>query len=207
MHSAALNGDLDLIRSLHDDQHVSVNTSSNEGSTPLHLAAQKGHDSTIRILHELGSVVNPVDNNGSTPLHKAAYNGHDSTIRLLHELGGSVSTVNNIGSSPLCDASQYGHVSTILVLHELGADLSGSLEGISPLQIAAEKGHVACVQYFISNGVPLNSSFVRSVIPTYSAPVQAVLTEAINGEQPFFGSNDPTACFSLMKLISSTHIG
>ena len=185
-----------------------MNTITKNGSTPLHSASYYGHDSTIRVLHELSANVDSADNDGSSPLHLASLNGHDSTIHILHELGASVDPVDNEGLTPLHDASLNGHDSTIRVLHELGADPSGYNKGETPLKSAVKNGHALCVRYFISNGVPLKSSNIRSNISTFSPPVQAVLTEAINGEQPFIGSVDnPTACFSLMKLISSTHIG
>ena len=86
MHAAALNGDLDLIRSLHDEQHVSVNTTDSDGRSPIFVAAENGHDGAIRSLHELGANVNYVNRIGHSPIFAAALNGHDSTIRVLHEL-------------------------------------------------------------------------------------------------------------------------
>jgi len=54
--------------------------------TPVSVAALKGHDSTIRLLAELGADAN-AHTHGCTAVHIAAQQGHKSTVQFLKELG------------------------------------------------------------------------------------------------------------------------
>ena len=55
-------------------------------------AASLGHESCLRMLHELGgdaaASLAVADTVGDTPAHDAAGEGHEGCLRVLHELGG-----------------------------------------------------------------------------------------------------------------------
>jgi ankyrin repeat protein len=53
------------------------------GSTPLHLAAYKGHTGVARLLIEHGAKVNARTRAGITPLDWARRNGHEETVAFL----------------------------------------------------------------------------------------------------------------------------
>jgi ankyrin repeat protein len=79
-----------------------------------YIAAFKGHDTTVRLLVQLGSSPNARNNHGDTPVLIAAREAHDSTIRLLvSELGASCNPVNNSGITPVAIAAYNGHESTV----------------------------------------------------------------------------------------------
>jgi ankyrin repeat protein len=66
-----------------------VNKETNEGCTPLYIAAFKGHSSVVALLLEVDGVdVNKADNEGWAPLYIAARNGHSSVVELLLEVNG-----------------------------------------------------------------------------------------------------------------------
>ncbi|RYP78372.1 hypothetical protein DL771_000557 [Monosporascus sp. 5C6A] len=55
------------------------------GVTPLHYAAENGHEAVVRFLViEAGADKKAKDNNGRTPLHYAAEYGYEAVIRLLN---------------------------------------------------------------------------------------------------------------------------
>ena len=119
-------------------------------TTPLYLAAQRGHTEVARQLLRLGARVNfvmphgqhrgemiqvsgeqtegfyPVKNtevgNGATPLHAAVENGHLETARLLLEAGAAQSDSME-GATPLIIALQYRHPAiAMLLLEEASGD-------------------------------------------------------------------------------------
>jgi len=61
------------------------------GSTPLHLAAFRGHAEIVRTLLDLGADVRALEReSGSSPLHWAAEGGHAEVVRLLLARGGEL---------------------------------------------------------------------------------------------------------------------
>ena len=58
--------------------------------TPAHIAAMKGHASSLHALHELGAAasLSAADAEGMTPAHFAAMHGNESCLHALHELSG-----------------------------------------------------------------------------------------------------------------------
>ena len=65
-----------------------VSSELNDGATPLHIAADKGHGEIVSGLVVAGVEVNTTAGDGTTPLYIAAQNGHsDAVLALL--IGGS----------------------------------------------------------------------------------------------------------------------
>ena len=107
---AALDGDLDKLRSL-IDAGADVNAEDNEGTTPLMLAAYEGYEEVVKILIEAGAdVVNARDSTyGKTPLMWAAAGGHESAVKILIEAGADVKAEDNDGDTPLMVAAERSH--------------------------------------------------------------------------------------------------
>jgi ankyrin repeat protein len=51
--------------------------------TPLHKAAENGHEAVVRLLLERKADVNAKDNDGWTSLSWAADNGHETAVKLI----------------------------------------------------------------------------------------------------------------------------
>lgn len=71
------------------------------GSTPLHLAAERGYDVVSRLLIEKGAQLNPRDKKKYTPLHLAAENGHKAVVTLLLDRGAQINPQDANGHTPL----------------------------------------------------------------------------------------------------------
>ena len=90
-------------------------------------AVSLGHESCLRVLHELGgdaaASLAAANANGDTPAHTAADNGHEGCLRVLHELGGdaaaSLAAANLHSGTPAHVAAEYGQEGCLRVLHEL----------------------------------------------------------------------------------------
>ena len=98
IHSAILggHGEQHLVALLEDDRNrASVNTSMQpSGETSLHLAAQRGMQTCLKILLEQPDA--DVDakemTTGKTPLYLAALNKHEECVRMLIENGANLDT-------------------------------------------------------------------------------------------------------------------
>ena len=60
-----------------------VNTSRNNYSTPLHLAATAGDVQIVELLLDHNARIDALDINQSTPLHKAAAYNHAGVVEFL----------------------------------------------------------------------------------------------------------------------------
>jgi ankyrin repeat protein len=60
-----------------------------DGCTPLYMAAKRGHEEVVRLLLDAGADVNKATtDSGWTPLFVAAHSGHVSVMRQLLDGGG-----------------------------------------------------------------------------------------------------------------------
>ena len=68
-------------------QRVNINYSNSDGRTLLYLAAQKGHESTVRLLIGMGANVNKRERNGTSPLDISVQNSSEVISQMLRENG------------------------------------------------------------------------------------------------------------------------
>ena len=116
---------------------VQVEMRTNQGESPLMMAALKGRLELARRLIERKAEVNKP---GWTPLHYAATNadaGSLSMTRLLLEHHAYIDAESPNGSTPLMMAAHYGHPSVVKLLLEEGADpLLKNQQGLSAIDFA-----------------------------------------------------------------------
>lgn len=142
-------------------------------TTPLYLAAQKGFTEVVRVLLVAGTAANFVMPN--TPMGSAAAmaaNGHElpgdhdseedrmaAYFRGMHQEGSDPSApgfeVGN-GATALHAAVENGHIETVQMLLDHGVGQSGSMEGATPLILAAMYNQHAIAKVLIKEGAGLN---------------------------------------------------
>ena len=97
---AALNGDEETVK-----QHLAAGTNVNGmgdwGTTPLHLAAGKGHREIVELLIAGGADVNARDDIRGTPLYGASDGGYNDIVELLLAKGADVNARGFLGITPL----------------------------------------------------------------------------------------------------------
>jgi len=108
------------------DGNVSPNDADPEGVTPLHRAAQYGHDDVIKILKDFDADPNVSDRDKMTPLHRAVEGGFVGAAMALcsgrKEAHRSPRGPNEV--TPLMLAAQYGYNEVVELLLKLDADPS-----------------------------------------------------------------------------------
>ena len=136
--------------------------------TPLHMAAAEGRADALTLLLEsmpsgaIETAVNALDRQGHTPLHDAlqAVGGdeHSDFARaatVLRAHGGVVLNATRIVA--LCRAAASGDTATLRKAHAGQEDLGlADYDRRTPLHLAASEGHVECVTFLLSIGMPVN---------------------------------------------------
>jgi ankyrin repeat protein len=97
---------------------VDLDSKDGDGRTPLSWAAERGHETVVKLLLETGRV-NPNSKNGDgrTPLWYVAERGHEAVVKLLLETGRvDPNSRNGDGRTPLLWAAERGHEAVIRLL-------------------------------------------------------------------------------------------
>jgi len=130
-----------------------------DGVTPLFWAASVGFDDCLRLLCDHGIIscirlasppipgadVSKAKSTGETPLWIACFHGHDDCARLLVPAS---SFLPSFFCSP-----DFLLFSSSLRLVERGADVDAARnDGATPVFVAAQGGHAACVRILIDGG-------------------------------------------------------
>ena len=161
IHDSAFGGDVAGVQT-ELDKGTDVNAKREDGSTPLHGAAEGGHEEIVKLLIAAGAdlhatTVPMLGGGGWTPLHSAARLGHRGIVELLIEKGTDVNAMDSSGKSALHDAALEGHKEIVELLITKGADLNAESGYYgTPLHMAAGIGHEEIVELLIANGADMN---------------------------------------------------
>ncbi len=139
------------------DKGENINTTDEDGETPLHWAAAAGHAGITALLIERGADVNAVDEDGETPLYLAAYWGKTAAATVLLVHGADINKPDEDGETPLHWAVNQGHagVVSLLIKHKAAIDAVNE-DGETPLHWAAKNGNAEMARLLIENGADIN---------------------------------------------------
>lgn len=122
IYEAAIEGDIDKVEDLLNDDPAQINAADEYGFTALHGVAGEDQLEIARLLLEHGANVDARNDEGITPLHLAAYS---EMVDLLTEYGAELNARSNEGETPLhIQVSEVDSFDTVQRLLELGADVN-----------------------------------------------------------------------------------
>ena len=130
---------------------------SDDGSTPLMLAAQYNYVNCVDLLLKEGADVNICDDEGNAALLKAA--DKFESLKLLIQAGADVNVTNDSKRSALMVALWEGHDKCVELLIEAGADVNHhDTDGSTMLMQAAQYGYVKCLNCLIQANTNVNEA-------------------------------------------------
>jgi len=167
-----------LLKSIHrTERHLKESSSASEGNkesvlahltaldengwTPLHFAADNGHDRVvnrlIQVCPTLAKHTHSQYCQGWTPLELACKHGYLSIVEHLLQASADINTCPKNGNSrtALQVAAEGGHLEVVQLLLKAGAEVNSGPEkfdGLSPLQAAASGGHLEVVCALLASG-------------------------------------------------------
>ncbi|XP_037401763.1 histone-lysine N-methyltransferase EHMT1 isoform X2 [Pygocentrus nattereri] len=126
--------------------------------TPLHVAAEAGHQEVCHMLVQAGANLDMCDEDQRTPLMEACENNHLDTVCYLLRAGAIVSHKDGEGSSCLHLAAKNGHLSIVEHLLSTGlVDINCQDDGGWTAMIwATEYKHIEIVKQLLSKGADPN---------------------------------------------------
>ena len=127
------------------------------GQTALHLAAAKGLTEHVRLLLAAKAPTHIADTNGWTPLDAAIQAKQQDSIHLLLPDKSAPPHPERGLATTLHEAAASGNVAALAALVETATNLEVRNElGLTPLQIAVQRGHLAAAALLIDKGANVN---------------------------------------------------
>ncbi|MBC6973252.1 ankyrin repeat domain-containing protein [Bacillus sp. Xin] len=142
--NAVINGEEEKVMGLINEDQDLVHSYSEDGWTPLHLAAYFGYREIANFLLKKGAHlhVKAKNQNENTPLQAAIANKKIELATFLIEQGADVNAIQSGGWTGLHEAALLGDEKIVALLIENGADKSIKKDdGKTAYDIALEKGH------------------------------------------------------------------
>ncbi|KAJ3490854.1 hypothetical protein NLI96_g1136 [Meripilus lineatus] len=150
IHSAALNRQTGLLRSLLSQDPSLRDSQDADGRTALHWAASSGSLEIVRYLLDQKAQVDVPDQSGWTPLHIAVSAGHEDIVRELVGAGSDIKKTNDKGLTPLHYAASKSRVDIGKLLVARGADINArDKANQTPLHRAATTGSTGFIKLLL----------------------------------------------------------
>lgn len=160
LHTAVNGGQADLVVDLLVGG-ACPNALDGRGRTPLHLAAELGHENIVTTLLSTSSTdFDVIDEGGFSPLMVVGKEGHVSITRAFLAAGADRSrrAIDEL-TSVLDLAVRHGHTEVVNALLDHGADVDDTdLDGWTALHFAAQSNQAGTTDALIAAGADINAT-------------------------------------------------
>lgn len=172
--------------------HLKPNVEDNYGMTPLHYAAQAGHEKILLLLLRNNANIEAEDDKGRTPLIRAGAEGHDGVVRVLIDKGANVDRQDIERKTAPYYAFVSGHEAVLREFIENGGEIGEQQHfGSGALNHAVKTRQLAMVEFFIYRELGLILEITeehRPTVPTLLRELKAI--EALLGLKIEGGSHE-----------------
>ena len=152
--------DVNIQQTISSILHLYIDAQDEDGKTPLHVASERGHLSSIEILLDYGANSLIVNDLGQLPLHVAIQNGYSQCVDLLIRY--SIKDTNEFHSvlskrqSPMITACQYGYADIVerLIFYDIGIDYGMNVHydnEENPLEIAIKYRQIETIHVLLEH--------------------------------------------------------
>lgn len=140
-------------------QHIDVNASEADGSTALHLAAQRDNLEIANLLLTARANVKAATRYNITPLSLACTNGNAAMIERFLKAGADPNSTSEKGQTALMTAALTGKVDAVKVLLAHGANVNAAepVKGQTALMWAASEGNTDAAGMLIEFGADVKA--------------------------------------------------
>ncbi|XP_075241022.1 transient receptor potential cation channel subfamily A member 1 homolog isoform X2 [Convolutriloba macropyga] len=150
LHVAARNGTAEMLRVFYD-KGGDITMKNEDEQTVLHLAADYGRTTAVKLICELDDdLVGVEDENSNTALHLAATEGYEKVVTVLIQYQADVESRNIQQWTPLDCAAAKGWTRCARILLENDAPVDATdKSSITPLYLACQNNHPQMVKLLL----------------------------------------------------------
>ena len=165
VHTATLNGHVDILQEMIENEKIELDRVNHRGESALHLGAAATHSTEcLQLLIREGANVNLKAADGRTPIMMASIHGRVSRTKILISAGADLEATDKYGRTALHVASFYGHEQLIaLILQCPGIDARRKdYSGSTPLHMSATSEHLEACRRLAMSGkycFPIGQSY------------------------------------------------
>jgi ankyrin repeat protein len=151
-------GDMDEVKALVRTDRRLVSSETDDGTTPLSLAAIYGYNEIAKFLFDNGADVNTPDKLGRTPLHDAAMFDHNDIIELLLTHKADVNALDRDGRPAMFFAIDEEDIEVVRQLIGKGANVNlQDQDGEGPLFWAVNEGRNDIAELLLAHKADINA--------------------------------------------------
>lgn len=153
-----------IVRVLIEHNDTILKSRDNMHFSALHHTAGQHHESTVRILLEMGMDVNSRNEDGRGALFQAVRSGDLAIVQLFLNHGADIHVRDVHGWTVLHVAACCGHVEIGELLLEHGAEIKVGPDECTPLHVAVLAKNIDFVDLLLEFGADLSTSEVRGTV-------------------------------------------
>ena len=145
-------GNLEMVKFLVDNKYLSIDSKTQQGSTPIHMAAMSGNLELVKYLQKKGASLESKNNLGDTPLMEAVSSGNLEMVKFFLDKHVTLDVKNSIGNTPLTSAIATGNLDMVNLLIKNGIKLDLKNEQVFSVSSAVLSGKIEMLKFVVKNG-------------------------------------------------------
>ena len=160
LRTAARFGQLLVLEELVNTYKLDVNSPGEDGETALHCAAASGHNEVVKFLLAQGADSASRDDEGLTVWHSAAEANNLQALNILWEFAAreQLSSCSPSKDKDLFIGRDGSQTPPLNNCHQpASSSLQTSLDGSSPLHVAARSGSFDAIRFLVDHGFDINA--------------------------------------------------